>query len=227
MRPATRRRTASNRALETIARAFYRGREGSSRDAPITRRPIRQAGRSRPAARRRAQVEPVARTSAAPTGRNSSTNSPRWAHRSPSSAVAPAPSSRGRSAPSRSVSETRIVNRPSGRRSDAIPADAVSAPSRARAPRSSDPQGRMIVSSSARPASSGGGHSAEATTNRAFGVPPRAADRAARRETSAIAAALASMPMTRAAASDRALAMAARPSPVPRSIRSRSWRASR
>ena len=80
-----------------------------------------------------------------------------------------------------------------------------------------------IVSSSATPCSSSGTCSAAATTKKAFGGPPRDA----RRDDSAIDAALASIPMTRAPGSERARPRTARPSPVPRSTTTRSARAIR
>ena len=126
-----------------------------------------------------------------------------------------------RPSPSRAAIETKPSALPPGRSSEAIPRAAAS--SRASAPRSSEPHGKLIVSSSATPRSSVGGRSAEATTKRAFGDTATAAvGRAARREASAIAAAFASIPMTRASGSARARAMTARPSPVPRSMTTRS-----
>jgi hypothetical protein len=110
------------------------------------------------------------------------------------------------------------VATPPGARSDAIPDAAVS--SRARAPRSSDPHGNVMVSSLAAPRSSAGRPSAAATTNTALATPPRDA----RRDHSAIVAAFASMPMTNDPGSERARSTTARPSPVPRSTTTRSAR---
>ena len=73
---------------------------------------------------------------------------------------------------------------------------AAAARSMARAPRSSEPHGRFTVTRSAIPHSSAGRASADATTNRALGRPPRRGDRAARREASAIAVATGSTPST-------------------------------
>ena len=177
----------------------------------------RQAARSRPARRRRAQVEP-SRRSRPPWPAAPHSSSPWRDHRSRSASHAPSSSSRGRSRPSRSSIETIAVATPPGASSDAIPADAGAASSSARAPRSSEPHGKRIVSSSATPSSSSGTRSAAATTKSAFVGPPRDA----RRDDSAIDAALASIPMTRAPGSERARPRTARPSPVPRSTTTRS-----
>ena len=109
----------------------------------------------------------------------------------------PAVASRaGRSGPSPARSSTRAPRtRPPGATSAATPA--MTRSSRPRTPASSEPHGRTIVTSSARPASSAGGASAAATTNRAFGRPPLRAGCAARRDDSIIDAAFASMPMVR------------------------------
>jgi hypothetical protein len=80
---------------------------------------------------------------------------------------------------------------------------------------------------SARSRNSAGGISAAATANSAFGRPPFRIGRAARRDAPAIAAAWVSRPMTRTPGSAAAVARTARPSPVPRSTITRSWRATR
>ena len=94
-----------------------------------------------------------------------------------------------------------------------------------RQPRSSEPHGNRTVTRSARVRSSSRGDSAAPSRNRAFSRPPFRAGLAARRDASAIDAALASMPMTRVVGSAAAVASTVRPSPVPISIVTRSWRA--
>ena len=85
----------------------------------------------------------------------------------------------------------------------------------------SEPQGKAIVSSSTAACSSASGASAAATSNLAFGRPPRLADLAARRDASAIRTASASTPTTRLCGSAAARARTARPSRV------RRWRPGR
>jgi hypothetical protein len=67
--------------------------------------------------------------------------------------------------------------------------------------------------------------STAATTKRAFGKPPLRGARAARRDASAMRDASASMPTTSVPGSRAAIARTKRPSPVPRSITVRAWRA--
>ena len=78
---------------------------------------------------------------------------------------------------------------------------------------------------SAVPASGPGISSAEAATNSVLGSPPRAVERAARRETSDIALASASMPTNKVLGSPAARLTIARPLPEPTSMTTRSWRA--
>ena len=84
--------------------------------------------------------------------------------------VAKAVSRAGRSGPSHAVVDTSARTRPPGATSAATPA--MTRSSRPRTPASSEPHGRTTVTSSARHAELGGGASAAATTNRAFGRPP-------------------------------------------------------
>ena len=91
-----------------------------------------------------------------------------------------------------------------------MPASTASSPPST--PRSSDAHGKLIVIDPASPCSGYGGCSAAITANSAFGSAPR---RAARREASAIAAALASTPMTSTSGCAAAAASTDRPSPVP------------
>ena len=170
--------------------------------------------------RRRAQLDPVAFNSSALAGLIASSRRPWQAHRLARLSIAPGSSSGSRPSPSRAAIETNAVD-----------AAARSQQARRFRPRPSrprpahrgaaNPTGR---GSSARPRPRGAPQeaaSAEATTKMAFDSPPRPVRRAARRETSAIAAAFASIPTTRASGSARALAMTDRPSPAPRSMTTR------
>ena len=184
----------------------------------------RHTGRS-PAVprRRRPQVDRLARTASRSTRRLAVRRRPAVRRSSPTSAMvalsrAPMPPT-----PSAGVIETVALTLAPGRASAAMPREIRS--SRPRTPRNSDPHGNRMRISSARPINSAGGDSAAATTNTRLALPPRPVARAARRDVSAIDAASASTPMTRAVGSAWASARAARPSPVPRSMITRSWRA--
>ena len=114
---------------------------------------------------------------------------------------------------------------PPGATRHAMPAAAAS--SRASAPRSSEPHGRLTVTRSATPCRSAGRDSAAAATNSAFGRPPFRAGAAARRDASTRASATGSMPITSRVGFAAAVARTNRPSPVPRSASTPSYAAAR
>src|SRR6185295_9305350 len=175
--------------------------------------------------RRRAQVEPVDLISAG------ASSTARLMPKPCSANAAAAPATRSSadvgtpSRPSRSRGARRSSSVPSGATRLARPRATRS--SRPTTPRSSEPHGKRTVTRLATPRSSAGGASAPATTKPAFGRPPLRAGCAARREDSVIDAAFASRPRTSVAGSRVAAASTARPSPVPASIVTRSWRATR
>ena len=189
--------------------------------APLSRRrSIRQTGRS---PRRLAQEDLVDRRSSGNAGRMDSSSKPSGCqalamarHVDRSSASMP-------STWSAATTDARISMHPPGATTEATPRRAVG--SRPTTPRSSEPHGIVIVTRDAVSARNPGSPSAASARKIALGAPRPDRPRAARRDVSAMAAALASIPMTRAPGSAAARARTARPSPVPRSTITRSARA--
>ena len=122
----------------------------------------------------------------------------------------PRPASTSPAIRSRSSAETKMVSSPPGFRTGPMPANV--APSGSSTAASSEPHGRMTVTSSVIRDRSSGSVSAAATRKMTFGRPPLRVGRAARRDASASALASASRARTKSPA--RAPRVAARPSRI-------------
>jgi hypothetical protein len=183
---------------------------------------IVQAGRRDGMASRRAQDEPRLATSSAVAARRLMTCRPA-SHRAWAKGFSTSTPSPSWPTPSRATTEVSTRTLPPGQSDPATASAKARSPSRTA--RSSEPHGSVIRTSSTLCWSVLKASVASATTNRAFGAPPRAAGRAARRDTSRRLLASVSTPMTRAAGSHRAARSTAAPSPVPRSTIVRCERA--
>lgn len=173
--------------------------------------------------RRLAHVEPDAAISSAVATRPTITSNPKGSNARAAAATMPSASVGTPSSPSPIEGARSSSSAPVRATRAATPAATTGC--KPTQPRSSEPQGKRTVARSAPPASARGGASAAARMKRTFSRPPLRAGAAARRDASAIAGALASMPRTRVAGSREAASRTARPSPVPISIVTRWWRA--
>ncbi len=183
----------------------------------------RQTGRvSRPARRRRAQVESDASISAADAGRIAVSPSPAADHAGRTHAPPRHRDMACRLPRPTCTTDASTSSRPPSARSDATPHSAAS--SRPTIPRSNEPQGKRTVTRSARPASGevgqglrAGGEEQHVGGAAPVGAPGRVGHRDA----------AASTPTTSAVGSAAARSRTTRPSPVPISTTTRSARAIR
>jgi hypothetical protein len=198
---------------------------------PPTVAEILHACRSGFTVTRFAHVDGIARSSSSAIGSTPKNANPEWRYARSNAEVpivaADAPIPSLASSPlSRSASKETIAVKLAPSRHSRLIARRVSTSGSTTA-RSSEPQGRIAVTLSARLSSSGGSFSAEARTKRAFCTRSRL--RAALRDASRSPSTAASIPMWSTLGVARAEASANLPSPVPRSMATRppnSWASS-